>query len=98
MKLQNNSSSKLAQSASALGAGILGFGFGAKFGNVIGNYFFLVIIVGAIIHVAGMYVMQMKNPGGKMHGAAKALWISAWICLIALTAIIVYLLIQKKSS
>jgi NADH:ubiquinone oxidoreductase subunit 6 (subunit J) len=87
---------QLAQSASALGAGILGLGLGAKWGKVMTNYALLIIIVGAIIHVFGMYIMQMKNTNGKATGIAKALWISAWICLIALVAIIIYLLIYRK--
>ncbi|GAA4749143.1 hypothetical protein [Flavisolibacter ginsenosidimutans] len=87
---------QLAQSASALGAGILGFGIGAKWGNVVSSYSLLIIIVGAVIHVFGMYIMQMKNVTAKPTGIAKALWISAWICLIALIAIIIYLLIVKK--
>ena len=84
------------QSASALGAGIVGFGIGAKWGNVITNYALLIIIVGAFIHVSGMYFMQMKDVTAKTTGMAKALWISAWICLLALIVIIIYLLIEKK--
>ena len=87
---------QLAQSASALGAGLLGFGIGAKWGNVITNYALLVIVTGAVIHVSGMYIMQMKDVTAKTTGMAKALWVSAWICLLALIAIIVYLLIEKK--
>ena len=93
---KNANSSKLAQSASALGAGILGFGIGAKWGLGIGNYAFLIIIVGAVFHVYGMYVMQMKNQTARTQGVAKALWISAWICLIALAAIVIYMLVQKN--
>lgn len=89
-------SKQLAQSASALGAGILGFGIGAKWGHVISNYSLLVIVIGGIIHLFGMYIMQLKNATQKETGIAKALWISAWICLLALIAIVVYLLIEKK--
>ena len=89
-------SAQLAQSASALGAGLLGFGIGSKWGNVITNYALLVIIVGAFIHVFGMYIMQMKDVTAKTTGIAKALWISAWICLLALVVIVVYLFIEKK--
>jgi hypothetical protein len=96
--VETNKQSRLAQSASALGAGLLGFGIGTKWGNVVGNYALLIIIVGAVIHVFGMYVMQMKDTSGKAKGLAKVLWVSAWICLIALVAIIVYLLIMKIRS
>jgi hypothetical protein len=91
----NSDTSKLAQSASALGAGILGFGFGAKWGLGITNYAFLLIIIGGILHVYGMYVMQMKNKSHKTYGVAKALWISAWICLVALAVIVIYLIVKK---
>ena len=86
----------LAPSASALGAGLLGFGIGSKWGNVVTDYAFLVIIVGVFIHVFGMYIMQMKDVTAKTTGIAKALWISAWICLLALIAIIIYLFLGKK--
>jgi hypothetical protein len=89
-------SKQIAQSASALGAGILGFGIGTKWGGIIARYSLLIIIVGAIIHIAGMYVMQIKNQGEKTNYMAKALWFSAWICLIALIVIIIYLVITKS--
>jgi hypothetical protein len=82
---------RLAQSASALGAAILGFGLGAKWGNVIDRYAYVIIILGAIIHVAGMYLVQMKDATGNT-GIMKLLWISAWICLVALVAIVLYML------
>ncbi|HUR31950.1 MAG TPA: hypothetical protein VMZ69_11005, partial [Saprospiraceae bacterium] len=53
---------RLAQSASALGAAILGFGIGAKWGVVINSAILIaIIIIGGIIHVGGMYVMQIKE-------------------------------------
>lgn len=85
-----NDTNKMAQSASALGAGLLGFGVGAKWGTAIdGKILLIVLVVGAIIHVAGMYVMQMK--GEKVGSIARLLWISAWICLLALVALFIYL-------
>jgi len=54
----------------------------------------VIIIIGAIIHIAGMYVMQMNDTTEKSTGIAKVLWISAWLCLIALIAVIIYLLIE----
>jgi Na+/H+-translocating membrane pyrophosphatase len=87
---------QLAQSASALGAGLVGFGLGAKWCNLISNYALLIIAVGAVIHLLGMYTMQMKDTNGKATRLAKALWISAWICLIAPIAIVIYLLLSKK--
>jgi NADH:ubiquinone oxidoreductase subunit 6 (subunit J) len=86
---------KIAQSASALGAGILGFGLGSKWGYTITAYAFIVIIVGAILHVWGMYVMQMRKDERRANAAARVVWVTAWICLIALVFIIAYLLIWK---
>lgn len=83
----------MAQSASALGAGILGFGLGAKWGLKIGNYAFLIIIAGSIFHVYGMYMLQMEDSNARTHGILKLLWISAWICLITLTAVVIYFVI-----
>jgi hypothetical protein len=52
---------RLAQSASALGAGILGFGIGAKWGANVGAIAVIAILIGAVIHVWGMYAMQQKE-------------------------------------
>ena len=87
---------KIAQSASALGAGILGFGLGARWGNVITDYAFIVIVAGALLHVWGMYVVQMRKDNRKANTVAKALWISAWLCLIVLVILIIYLSVDKK--
>ncbi|NCI47430.1 hypothetical protein [Sediminibacterium soli] len=89
-------SHRLAQSASALGAGILGFGLGAKWGHILVNYALPVMITGALIHVLGMYLMQMKGVGAKSTRAAKILLVSAWICLLALVIIVTYLLTEKE--
>jgi hypothetical protein len=86
---------RLAQSASALGAAILGFGIGAKLGDIITGYAFLIIAIGSIIHVSGMYIMQVREGNQRSDAASKALWISAWICLIALVILIVYLIINR---
>lgn len=86
-----SNANKLAQSASALGAGLLGFAIGAKWGADIGSIVLMVILVaGALIHVGGMYVMQMKDQrqSGRI---AKLLWITAWICLLALVGLFIYL-------
>ena len=89
-----SNSTKLAQSASALGAAILGFGLGAEWGDVIRHYAIAIITVGAILHVWGMYVMQMKDASDKQNAVATILWISAWICLLALIAAIIYLMVK----
>jgi hypothetical protein len=85
---------RLAQSASALGAGILGFGLGAKWGDLIADYAFIIIIAGAVFHVWGMYIMQMRKDSSKINTVAKVLWISAWLCLIALMAVVIFLIIR----
>lgn len=71
---------QFAQSASALGAGILGLGLGAKWGSILSAYALIIILVGAVLHVSGMYlirikrhpVQQTKQPGsfGIRHGLA----------------------------
>lgn len=87
---------RLAQSASTLGAALLGFGIGAKWGAFIYAALLTgIIIVGGIIHIGGMYVVQMKD-SGRSNRIAKILWITAWICLVALIAIVLYLLLTKK--
>lgn len=57
---------------------------------------FIVIIAGAVFHIWGMYIMQMKRINEKNARITKILWVSAWICLIALIAVIIYLLVSKK--
>jgi hypothetical protein len=88
------STSRIAQSASAIGAAILGFGAGIEFGTKLHGYGIWVIVIGALIHIYGMYLMQMKRVD-KKSGAAKFLLVSAWICLIALLATIIYLSMKK---
>jgi hypothetical protein len=89
--MQTTNSIKLAQSASALGAGLLGFSIGAKWGAGLNGIFLTVLLIaGAFLHVAGMYVMQMKE-ATTAGIIAKTLWITAWICLIALVALFIYL-------
>lgn len=90
--LPANDNKKIAQSASALGAGLLGFGLGASFGANINR--FLVIIFGGIIHIAGMYILQMKDPSAKAGIMASVLWFTAWLCLLSLEALVVYLLVK----
>lgn len=87
---------QLAQSASAIGAAVLGFGIGAKWGADIQAFSFIVIIIGAIIHTYGMYITQMKNGSQKNDTAAKVLWFSAWVCLVALVVAIIYLTITQS--
>ena len=92
--MENQNSLKLVQSASALGAAILGFGLGAKWGYVVAGYALVVILLGSIIHISGMYVLQLKD-ANKSDAVGKALWISAWVCLLALVVITIYLLIRN---
>ncbi len=92
MKTENIS--KLAVSSAALGAAIVGFGLGAKWGTWLGGYSFLVIVAGGFFHVYGMYILQMKNISARVHGIAKLLWISAWICLVALVVLVIYFILS----
>ena len=88
-------SSRLAQSTSALGAAILGFGIGAMWGNVISNPILIIIIViGAFLHAFGMYVMQMKNARKNAGIIAKTLWITAWLCLLSIIILSIYLVFK----
>ena len=91
-----NDTNKLAQSASALGAGLLGFGIGAKWGAGFSHTLLLVVLaIGAVIHVAGMYAMQMKERS-KAGRIAKILWITAWLCLLILVGLLIYIIIGKS--
>lgn len=87
---------QLALSASAIGAAVLGFGMGAKWGADIRAFSMIVIIIGAIIHAYGMYLTQMKNGSQKADALAILLWISAWVCLVTLVAVIIYLSITQS--
>lgn len=88
---------QLAQSASALGAAILGFGVGALWGQIISSTILVItMMAGAVLHVAGMYIVQMKNVNKDASGVAKLLWISAWVCLLALVTLFIYLLITRS--
>jgi hypothetical protein len=96
METQTSKSVRLAQSASAIGAAILGVGIGAEWGTPLKSFAILILLIGAIIHTYGMYVTQMKNTTERTSVVAKILWISAWLCFVALIAMFVYLLFQQK--
>jgi hypothetical protein len=85
---------RLAQSASALGAALLGFAIGGIWGSEMSKTILIAtLIIGAILHVAGMYVMQMKDQA-QTGVIAKILWVTAWLCLILLIAIFIYLVVK----
>lgn len=93
---KTNNHVRIAQSASALGAALLGFGIGAKWGaDIYSKFLIALIVVGGIIHVGGMFVMQLKGQAqaGKI---AKILWVTAWICLLSLVALFIYLTITHN--
>lgn len=85
---------QFAQSASALGAGILGLGLGAKWGSIVSTYALIIILVGAVLHVSGMYLIRMKKTSGATDKAARILWYSAWACLILLAGLFIYLIFE----
>ena len=96
METQTSKSVQLAQSASAIGAAILGFGTGVQWGMPLKSFAITILVIGAIIHTYGMYVTQIKNQTDRTNQLAKILWISAWLCLISLVAMFVFLLFQQK--
>ena len=89
---KKNENLKFAQSASALGAGVLGFGLGAKWGIVATQYSIYIIVIGVILHSVGMYLTQMKSISDPANKMAKILWYSAWLCLILVAILMIYLL------
>ncbi|MGZ5283688.1 MAG: TRADD-N-associated membrane domain-containing protein [Bacteroidia bacterium] len=92
-----NTSQNLAISASALGAGILGLGIGILWGKYISGYGIAIAITGAVIHVVGMYLLQLNKPGAHIRGYAKMLWFSAWICLILIILLFIYFIFIQKA-
>jgi hypothetical protein len=87
---------KMAQSASALGAGLLGFAIGGKWGYIINNTILVITLsVGAVLHVYGMYIIQMKKENKLTGPIAKTLWLTAWVCLLALILVFIYFLIYR---
>ena len=85
---------QLAQSASSLGAAILGFGVGSMWGNIFNTTIIIsTMVIGAILHTAGMYILQLKNTGSRSGFIAKVLWITSWICLISI--VIIFLILKS---
>lgn len=85
---------QFAQSASALGAGILGLGLGAKWGSILSTHALIIILVGAVLHVSGMYLIQMKSTSHATDKAARILWYSAWACLVLLAGLFMFLILE----
>lgn len=75
---------KLAETASTIGAGIIGFGLGTLLSNYFSQYTPWIILVGLVMHSIGMYKMRFEY---KTTGA-KILY---WLCWIILFGLAVYL-------
>jgi hypothetical protein len=77
MESETTKSVRLAQSASSIGAAILGFGIGAQWGTPLKSFAIIILVIGAIIHTYGMYLTQMKNKTERTSQIAKILWATA---------------------
>ena len=93
--MQNdNSIQKVAQSASAIGAAIMGFGIGATWGHIFNSMILIIAIVaGGVLHLSGMYLTQIRNFNKNAVFMSKILWITAWICLLALLFLYIILIV-----
>jgi len=81
---------KRVELASSAGAGILGAGLGALFGDWLGPGAVPLLLVGAALHGWGMLARRRQERAGGMALPAwsVALW---WLCWAALLALAVYL-------
>ncbi|SRR3972149_7881961 len=75
------------------GAIILGVGVGARFFSYLGNYYYLLILIGIVIHGLGMYQLHRRArfPNKEWHSFANILY---WACWIIVIASILYIIFQ----
>ena len=76
---------KLTETASTIGAGIIGFGLGTLLPNYFGQYAAWIILVGLIMHSIGMYELRFKY---KSNTWTKILYWTCWIILFGLAVYI----------
>ncbi len=93
---------KVAEIASTLGAGILGFGMGALLGDYIQQYSFWIILIGLIMHGWGMYkTHQNKKESGHENSISQIKlsefsWINLlyWLCWVIIVGLAIYVLVK----
>lgn len=78
---------KQADLASAIGAGIIGFGLGVYFANYFQPYAALLIIVGIALHGVAMYKKAEMKPAS----LKWARWLY-WICWAIIIGLLVYIM------
>lgn len=75
-----------------IGGIILGIGIGAQFFNYFEGYYFLLILIGIIIHGVGMYQIhkRIKFSDDKQYLFNNILYWTCWIIIIGLVAYIIF--------
>mgnify|MGYP001557848281 CR=1 FL=1 len=78
-----------------IGAIILGVGIGVKLFNYLDNYYYLLILIGILIHGLGMYQIhkRAKFSDDKPYLLSNALYWTCWIILIGLVIFIIFKLL-----
>ena len=85
---------KRVELASSAGAGILGAGIGALFGDRLRPGAAPLLLVGAVLHGWGMLSRRAQE---RVEGVALPAWSVAvwWLCWAALLALAVYLVVRR---
>ena len=87
--MDKNEDSRLRQAelASAIGAGIIGFGLGIYFASYFASYALWTIIIGVALHGVAMYKKAEMRP--TMLRWAKWLY---WLCWVIIVGLVIYVL------
>lgn len=85
---------KRAETTSSIGAGILGAGIALLLPTRFRTYALLILGLGLVMHVWGMYDKHRLEFGG---GAIRVWWAELlyWLCWVTLAALVLYLLVQR---
>ena len=94
---------KLADLASSIGLGILGFGLGAYFFQSVISVELFIIVTGLILHSIGMFfkhrLEKQSFQANQLRETSPPNWIAViyWLCWLILAGLMSYLYIKKQS-
>ena len=91
---------KLAELASTLGVGFLGFGLGIYFYQIYEWNAYVILVIGIILHAAGMYykhsIETQTSPEGFKTDTPVWFKMVYWLCWISIAIFLIYLWTKKN--
>jgi hypothetical protein len=88
---------KLAELTSSIGAGVLGLGLGAYFGDHLKSFSLSIVAIGILSHAIGMFD---KHRLESQANSVPIFWIKLlyWICWASMALLIVYFIFLQRGN